>query len=108
MEIFKIKRNDTKPYLAVNLFDNTGSAVDLTTASGIYFNLADSTFTPVISGSCTITGSLLGQCEYRWSATDTARSGTYWGEFEITYTDGTILTMPSDHSLKVQISEDYD
>lgn len=111
---FSIKRNDTKPFIKANLQDATGSAVDLTNATGIFFNLAtnDNTYTAVLSGasltSGTTNGSTAGVVEYQWNAGDTNRSGNYLGEFEVTYTDGTISTFPADHSLRIKIYEDYD
>lgn len=107
---FNIKRHDTRPYLAVQIKSDNGSAVDLTMGSHIYFNLAtnDNTFTPVLSGACYVTGSTTGECEYRWAASDTNRSGIYLGEFEVTYQDGTVMTAPSKHSLVVNINEGYD
>jgi hypothetical protein len=107
---FNIKRNDTKPYLAVRIKDADGNDVDLTTGSHIFFNLAthDNSFTPLLSGTCVVTGSATGQCEYRWATGDTNRSGLFLGEFEVTFTDNTVLTVPPDHTLVVNIYEDYD
>jgi len=114
MTVFNIKQNDTKPYLAVQLQDATGSNIDLNDTA-VYFNLAtnDNQFTSVLSGACVITGSATGNIEYRWRSgtsvgIDTNRSGLYLGEFEVTYDDASILTLPSDHSLFVKINEDYD
>jgi hypothetical protein len=111
-DTFKIKRNDTKPYLAVRIQKDDGTDVDLTTGSYIYFNLAtnDNNFTPLLSGTCVVTGSTTGQCEYRWATGDTNRSGTFLGEFEVTFSGptGGVLTVPPDHSLFVKIFEDYD
>jgi len=115
MTVFEIKRNDTKPYIAATLQDANGSALDLTNTSSISFNLGtnDNAFTSVLSGNCVITGSSTGAVEYRWASgtstgIDTNRSGLYLGEFEVTYLDNSILTLPSDHSLVVKINEDYD
>jgi hypothetical protein len=110
MSVFQIKRNDTKPFLAVQFTDSTGSAIDLTDTTGISFNLAtnDNQFTSVLSGAAVITGSTTGNVQYEWSASDTNRSGLYLGEFEATFNDATILTLPSDNSLVVKINEDYD
>ena len=115
MSVFQIKRNDTKPFLAVQFTDATGSAIDLTNTSSISFNLAtnDNVFTSVLSGNATITGSTTGNVEYRWASgtsggIDTARSGLFLGEFEATFNDLTVLTLPSDNSLVVKINEDYD
>ena len=114
MTVFEIKRNDTKPYLAVTLQDSVGSSIDLN-GTTVYFNLAtnDNAFTSVLSGACVITGSSTGNVEYRWvsgtsAGIDTNRSGLYLGEFEVTYSDNSVLTLPSDHSLFVKINEDYD
>jgi len=108
MTVFEIKRNDTKPVLGVTLQYTNGSAVDLTGGS-VFFNMAsnDNLFTSIFSGAAVITGSDTGQVEYRWSGTDTNRSGTYLGEFECEWT-GSTMTLPSDHSLIVKIFEDYD
>jgi len=110
MSTFKIKRNDTKPFLAVQFTDSTGSAIDLTNTSSISFNMAtnDNAFTSVLSGNATITGSATGNIEYQWQASDTNRSGLFLGEFEATFNDSSILTLPSDNSLVIKINEDYD
>ena len=115
MTVFNIKQNDTKPYLAVQLQDATGSNIDLNDTA-VYFNLAtnDNAYTSVLSGACVITGSSTGEVEYQWvsgtaAGIDTNRSGLYLGEFEVTYdTDSSVLTLPSDHSLVIKINEDYD
>ena len=107
MDIFKVKRFDTKPALNVTLQYNNGSPVDLT-ASTIYFNIGDlSTYATYRSGLCTITDSTAGQCSYNWDALDTGSVGTYWGEFEVDWGTGSLMSLPDDHSLKIQVSEDY-
>ena len=110
MVVFEMKQNDTKPYIEAELQDATGSALDLTNASSISFNLGtnDNAFTPVLSGACVVTGSTTGLCEYRWADGDTNRSGLYLGEFEVTYSDSSVLTLPSDNNLVIKINEDYD
>ena len=107
---FKIKRNDTRPYLAAQILQSNGSAVDLTNTSSVYFNLStnDNTFTPVFSGLAVITGSATGEVQYQWSDGDTNRSGLYLGEFQVNFLDTTKLTVPADHSFGVNIFEDYD
>ena len=108
-QTFKIKRNDRRPFVSAQVLQSNGSVVDLTATQKIYFNLStnDNQYTPVLSGAATVTGSATGLVDYRWAAGDTNRSGLYLGEFEITYNDGTILTVPSDHSFAVNIFEDY-
>lgn len=107
---FKIKRNDTKPFLAAQILQSNGSVVDLTNATKVYFNLStnDNQYTPVFSGAAVITGSTTGNVEYRWNVGDTNRSGLFLAEFKTTFTDNSVLTVPADHTFPVNIFEDYD
>lgn len=109
MDTFKIKKNDTVPALAVTLQYANGSPIDLTGGS-VWFNMGDiSNYSAYTSGICVITGSLTGDVEYRWTGTtDTGSVGKYWGEFELqNITAGSRMTLPSDHSLKIEVFEDY-
>ena len=108
MNTFKIKKGDLNPALAVTLQYANGNAIDLTGGS-VWFNMGNTDYTAYMSGICVITGSTLGQVEYRWNGTsDTVASGTFYGEFELqNITAGSRMTLPSDHSLKVEVSEDY-
>lgn len=106
--IFRIKKNDTKPYLRVRLLDSDSVAINLTGAT-VQFNLGNSSFQNVHSASANITDASAGDVEYRWAGTtDTGAIGDYFAEFEVTFADSKKLTMPEDHSLKVEIYEDYD
>lgn len=110
MATFQIKKDSTDPSLAVQLVDSTGSGIDLTNGSNIFFRMStnDNQFTPVFSGNAVITGSLTGLVEYRWALSDTNRSGLFLGEFRTTFDDSSILTLPSDNSLVIRINKDYD
>ncbi len=106
MDTFKIKKNDTYPAISVTLQDYDENAIDLSD-SAVWFIMSTSTFEPYTSGTCVITGSTTGQCEYRWDGTnDTGSVGDYWGEFEMVWT-GSRMTLPQDHALKIQVYEDY-
>jgi len=107
MNTFKIKKNDTSPALGVTLEYSNGSPIDLTGGS-VWFNMGNiTTYAPYTSGQCVITDSGLGMVEYRWNGTtDTGSAGKYWGEFEF-QTNGSKMTLPSDHSFVVQVFEDY-
>jgi len=107
MDIFKIKRNDTLPALAVTMQYSNGSAIDLTSGS-VFFNMGQlSNYAPYYSGLCTIASATTGEVEYRWTGSiDTGSVGTYWGEFEFQI-GGSKLTLPNNHSLQIQIFEDY-
>lgn len=107
MDTFKIKTGDTKPYLAVTLQDSDGNAIDLTGAT-VDFNLGDSGYANVYTGSAVITDETAGQCEYRWDGTlDIGTAGKYFGEFEVTLSDSKVITFPDDHGLIIDVSQDY-
>ena len=107
VNIFKIKKNDTNPALAVTLNYSDNTAVDLTNGS-VWFIMGElGTYAPYHSGLCFITGSTTGNVEYRFDGTnDTGNVGTWVGEFESIWV-GSKMTLPSDHSLQVQVFEDY-
>lgn len=109
MAKFEIKKSSTQPRLAVQLVDSTGSGIDLTLGSYIYFQMSknDNAYTPLFSGLATVTGSTTGNIEYRWSSADTNRSGLFLGEFKTVFNDTSVLILPSDHSLNIKIYEDY-
>lgn len=110
MVVFQIKKDSTDPALAVQLVDADCSGIDLSTGSYVQFMLSsnDNAFTPEFSGAAVITGSTTGNVEYRWTLSDTNRSGIFLGEFMVVFNDDSILKLPSDHSLIIKINEDYD
>lgn len=68
-EEFIIKRNDTKPYLAVQLLDSNSVPVNLTGAT-VYFNMNGARL-----GTAVIADAVNGLAEYRWQASNTATAG---------------------------------
>lgn len=107
MTKFRIKSGDTKPYIQAVLTDSDGTVIDLTGATA-KFNLGDSTFASYFTGTATITDESAGELEYRWDGTtDNNTPGTYYGEFEITYSDSKIQTFPADNTLIVEVYQDF-
>ena len=107
MEVFKIKKSDTQPSLQATLQYNNGSPIDLTNST-IYFimgKLAD--YATYRSGTCSTVSDTGGICKYDWSNLDTGSVGTYWGEFEVNWGSGSIMTLPNNHNLKIEVLEDY-
>jgi hypothetical protein len=108
-DTFKIKKGDTKPYLAVTLQNSDETAIDLTDATIVFRmgNLSNYQNIPLL-GEVTVTSATDGECEFRWDEDDTLQVGSYYGEFEITFDDGKVQTLPPDHSLIINIYEDYE
>jgi len=106
MPTFRIKRDDTIPFIAIQVVDASGTAYDLTGATA-EFHMATTpggSTTVNSAGSITVPGS--GYVDYRWVSADTATAGLYFGEFQVTLTGGGIMTVPVDYSLKVDITTD--
>ena len=109
VDIIRMKKGDTKPVFAVTLQYSNETAIDLTNGS-VWFHMGNfNDYSPYYSGLATITGSDTGLCEYRWEGTtDTGSAGIYWAEFKIDWGNGSVMTLPSNHNLKIEISEDYE
>lgn len=107
MQIFKIKKNDNLPALVATFQYSNGSAVDLT-GGNVIFNMGNlSDYSKYTSGACVLTDAVNGQCQYNWTGSiDTGSVGAYWGEFEAIW-GGSRMTFPNDHSLQIQVFEDY-
>ena len=105
-----LKANDTLPSLTATLQDSAGTALNLSTVSGITFtmkNLADNTL-KINSATASIQSpASKGQVSYTFTSSDTDTAGTYLAEFELTYDNGSIFTVPTQGALSVVILEDY-
>lgn len=108
MKTFKIKQNDSKPFLSVTVTQD-GSAVDLTDVSVVKFYMitADNQRTQAVSGTGAVSNASGGVIKYEWAAGDTDTPGEYWAEFELEWDTGEKQTIPEDDGLKVIITEDY-
>jgi len=107
VDTFKIKKSDTQPSIEATLQYNNGSPVDLT-SSDIYFFMGNTLdYTAYRSGACVITGSDTGQVKYNWDVLDTGSVGVYWGEFQVNWGTGSVMTLPNNHNLKIEVFEDY-
>lgn len=99
---FSIKRGDILPKVRANLYDETGAAIDLTTAVSVRFHWRLKNGGPGKSGACTILNALTGDVEYGWVAGDTNVAGVYQGEFRVEFSGGK-LTVPSYGYLEFEI-----
>lgn len=103
-----MRRNDTRPYFQVTLMVD-GEAVDLTGAT-VMFHANDSSGLSRINAAATIIQSSptvdKGVVEYRFVPANTAVSGTYDVEWEVTFSDGTVQTFPTNGLDRLLIRDD--
>lgn len=99
----RIKKGDIYPFEYQLRWDD-GEAISLTAASKVEFFLTlDGDTDPTVEGECDITDAANGKVKYTWVDGDTDEIGMYLAEYRITFTDGSILTIPSDDELWILI-----
>ena len=105
-----MKRHDTRPFLDVTLKQSDGTAIDLSSVSGVTFTMKDSAANSikVNRGACSIVSATAGSVRYSWTSSDTDTAGAYLGEFEIAYANGDKMTVPTSGTLSIVVLEDYD
>jgi hypothetical protein len=111
---FEIKESDSRPtYIAVlkSSFGLVGEApINLTTATGVKFIMRDVNLSdddpPKVDSAMTITDAVNGIVSYTFTTTDTDTSGTYNVEFQITWSDGGIETIPNNSYLQLIVYDD--
>lgn len=99
---FSLKANDTLPSIQATLTSN-GTAVDLTTATGVKFIMraADASFVPVAgtpkvnSAAVIVAPATNGVVRYDWATADTNAPGNYVAEWQCTFTGGKVETFPT-------------
>lgn len=102
---FNIKQGDTRPkYVAV--LTSNGTPIDLTNATSIKFLMRVEGQAPKINAAAAFTDRPNGQVTYTWTGSDTDTVATYQGEFEITWSDGGVETVPNDGYLRIEIEDD--
>jgi BppU N-terminal domain len=70
-----------------------GSALDLTTAASVYFQMRksdDRRYT--VNAACTIVDAATGQVSYTWDADDLSNAGDYICQFEVRWSGGAVQT----------------
>jgi len=107
MADFNIKQHDTLPILSANLKNANGSAINLTTVSSVRFFMFDqNTRTEKVNAAATIVVASTGGVSYTWVAGDTDTISRYYAEFELTYSGGGILTVPTVGHINIQVFND--
>ena len=100
------KQNDTTPSLRAALKNGDNDAIDLTNATCRFHMRKIGSTTVSVDEAAQIVTEATGIVQYNWTASDTATVGSYQGEFEVTYTDGTIETFPNNGYIRVEITDD--
>ena len=103
MMAFTIKQNDTSPALQATLQDYAGSPINLVGAS-VRFHMKSLDGSVVVDAPMTVTSPSTGVVVYSWQAADTDVAGTYYAEFEVTYSDLSIETFPNTDSIAIVIT----
>ena len=102
---FRIKQNDTSPSLEATLSDANLVPVNITSAT-VMLHMKAIGGDVVLDEQMTVTDAEGGVVQYDWQAGDTATVGTYYVEFEVTYSDGSIETFPNTGSLPLVITRE--
>lgn len=103
---FYIKQDDTSPELQATLKDADGTAIDLTGATVRFHMRQSGSTTAKVDAAATVVTAASGIVKYTWSAADTDTEGRFEGEFEVTYADGSIETVPNTGYIPIRIRGD--
>jgi len=102
---FKIKQNDTSPSLEATLSDANLVPVNISAAT-VMLHMKAIGGDVVLDEQMTITDVQNGVVQYDWQVGDTSTVGTYYVEFEVTYSDGSIETFPNTGNLSLVITRE--
>ena len=104
---FVAKRNDTRQYLARTLTNADGTVIDLTSAS-VAFNmrLRGSDTLKIDGGVVVVVLASAGTVRYEWATADLDTAGYYEGEFEVTFGDSTVITVPNEEHIPITVTAD--
>jgi hypothetical protein len=89
-------KGDTTPFEDQLKWDD-GTVIDLTLATSVKFTMRayQATTDKVAGVACSITDASNGKVKYNWIAGNVDTAGMYKYKYVITFTDTTILTVPS-------------
>ncbi len=118
-EVFTIKRDDTLPKIQVQCWDDEAKTVktDLTLATSVAFHMMDREESGLASPNLKIESPAVivapptdGIIEYLWNDGDgdTDVEGTFFAEFEVTWSPTSRTTYPNDGYIIVKIPDDLD
>lgn len=105
MTIVYVKQNDTKPDLQVTVKDANDDAIPVDGAT-IEFQMSSLDGTNKISSAGSIVTPASGIIKYIWATGDLDTVGDYNASFQITFSDSTILTVPSKGYMKIIVQKE--
>lgn len=113
MANFYLRRGDTLPALLATVRNVSGTVVDLTSVTGVVMRMIPQTGGDSIAKTMSIVAPATnGQVTYQWvtgdwSGPDALTDGTIYNlEFELTYSGGNILTIPTRGFKTLEITHD--
>jgi parallel beta-helix repeat protein len=101
-----IKKNDTYDVIEYQLENEDGTIADLTGAS-VNFVMGKKNKL-ITNSSANITSAINGIVQYQLTEIDTLVSGTFLGEFVVTFSNGKVKTYPSNGYITVDIEQNLD
>lgn len=110
----ELKAGDRRPFWRVEMTDSLGNLVDLNASdvSSVTFSMVTKQGREVVIDDQAVTiiqsgnggsASNRGVAEYHWAEGETDDPGTYYGDFKVTYDDGTFESYPNNTSLELEI-----
>lgn len=104
---FTIKRNDTRPAIRGRLKYEDGSTAPIGINDTVRFKMRrQETAVADVDALATVLDGEQGIVEYAWLPADTDTAGEYFGEFEVTYSDGRVQTFPNKSHIRIHIIKD--
>ncbi len=108
MADFSLKAGDRLPSIRATL-STGGTAVDLSTATGVDFIMrADNANAPKVNSPAIVVDAVSGIVRYDWTVADTDAPGKYKAEWEVTWADGKRQTFPTLTYHEVDVLADLD
>lgn len=99
---FTIKQSDTSPSLQATLKDAAGTAINLNGCT-VKFHMKSLAGAVVINETMTIVNASGGVVKYDWQPADTDEAGTFYAEFQVTYSDLSVETFPNTGNIVIMI-----
>ena len=108
---FIIKQHDTLPVIQAKLYGkgNLGQreCLNLGNASTVVFSMIDNCGDyAIMKEPAQISNPTGGTIQYDWKDGETSEEGTYKGEFEITFSNGSKMSVPQIGGIPIRIIKD--